>query len=98
MISGTLKYVTDGWDAGTWGTGEDTGNYLALKFTVPEGATRTTVQLLNGVHGAVDLDSDMNCIFRVTNASTQKVKIVSYVDNRQIIKTYSLTGLTLENS
>ena len=93
-ITGTLKYIEEGWDAGTWGADEDEGNYLALKFEADPGAT-VQVQVVNGVNGPVTLDDDMWCVFRITNKATQKIRATSTIGGKSITKTYDLNGLTL---
>ena len=93
-ITGTLKYIEEGWDAGTWGADEDEGNYLALKFEADPGAT-VQVQVVNGVNGPVTLDDDMWCVFRITNKTTQKIRATSTIGGKSITKTYDLSGLTL---
>ena len=95
-ISGTLKYVDGGWDAGTWSVEESTGNYLAIKVASEEDAV-ITVELVNGVHGPVTLDADRNVVLRVTNSATQKVKVVSTVGGESATKIFDLSGLTLES-
>ena len=91
-ISGTLKYVTGytGWSSNPE---EQEGHYLALKFDPPENAT-TTVQVLGGTHGPVELDSDNVCIFRITN-NRQKIKVVSTVNETVITNVYNLKRLAL---
>ena len=96
-ISGTLKFINGGWDAGTWSAEESTGNYLALKVDSDEGAV-VTVELVNGVHGPVTLDEDMNIVLRVTNSETQSVRVKTTVAGKTVTKTYSLTGLVLNAS
>ncbi|MDO4803369.1 MAG: hypothetical protein Q4A32_00945 [Lachnospiraceae bacterium] len=95
VISGTLKYVT-GYTGFSGDTELQSGNFLALKVTAPEGASRTTVTLLNGSGRVVDLDEDMNVVLRIADKDTQKVKFVSYVGAQQVSTTYSLTGLTCQ--
>ena len=84
------------WDSGTWGSDEDTGNYLFVKAAnVPEDAV-VTVELINGVHGPTTLDSDLNIIIRITNPATQKIKVTSSLNGYTSTKIYNLSGLTLE--
>ena len=76
---------------------EQSGHYLALKFTADEGAT-VTVELLNGTLGhPVTLDEDMNIVIRITDKDTQAVKVVATKNDVSSTKTYALTGLTLSN-
>lgn len=93
-ISGTLKHVT-GYTEFSSTAEEQTGNYLALKIDgVPEGAT-TTVEVVGGTKGPVTLDEDMNIVLLIKNKDTQSIKVVSKLGENSQTKTYSLTGLTL---
>ncbi len=95
FIKGTLHYVT-GYTGFSGDTEEQSGNYLALRFDVSDGAT-TTVQLIGGtVKAPVTLDSDKNCVFRITNKNTQKIKVVTTLGDDTITKTFSLAGLEIE--
>ena len=100
-ISGTSKLISDGtaWDSGTWGTGEDTGNYLALKAVgIPDGAT-ATIELVGGEHGPVALSSsdDYLAVCRVTN-NNQKIKLVTALGEYADTKVYTLNKLNLAKS
>ena len=96
-ISGILNYVT----GYTGFSGDETlqsGNFLALKFVVPEGAT-ATVQLIGGTGSAVSLGDDDYCVFRITNAKTQYVQVVVTGSDRDTLtKNYYLNGLTLRSA
>lgn len=92
-IKGTLHYVT-GYTGFSNVTAEQSGNFLALKFEASTGAT-TTVQLTG--QEAVTLDSDMNCVLRVTSKD-QKLKVVTTLNNDTVTKVYSLAGLELERA
>lgn len=94
-ITGTLKYVTD--YAGFSSVSEDqAGHYLALKISdTPEGSS-TTVEVVGGTKGPVTLDEDMNIVLRIRDKKTQKVKVVTTMDDDTNIKVFDLTGLTLE--
>ena len=94
FIKGTLHYVT-GYTAFSNVTAEQSGNYLALKFETSTGAT-TTVQLTG--QDPVTLDSDQNCVLRVTNKNTQKLKVVTTLSDDVVTKVFSLTGLELETA
>ena len=97
FIKGNLKYVT-GYTGFSGDEAEQSGNFLALKFEASEGAT-TTVQLLGGVHREpVTLDSDMNCVFRITDRNTQRIKVVTTLGDDTITKVYSLAGLSIETA
>lgn len=94
FIQGRLSYVT-----GYTGYSSDpelqNGNFLALKFTAPENAT-TTIELLGGTSGPVELDSDMNAVIRITNKNSQKLKVVTTVGTNKLEKVYSLSSLRVE--
>lgn len=98
-ISGVLKYVT-GYTGFSGNTELQSGNYLALKFEATAGAT-TTVQLIGAVvnPNPVELDQDMNIVLRIVDPQTQKIKVVSELDDYQTVeRVYTLTGLTLEEA
>lgn len=96
-IAGVLNYVT----GYTGFSGDETlqsGNYLALKFVVPEGAS-ATVQLIGGVSGPSSLGDDDYCVFRITNAKTQYIQVVvTSTDGDTLTKNYTLNGLTLKSA
>lgn len=95
-IEGVLKYVT-GYTGFSGDPEEQSGNYLALKFTPAAGAV-TTVELIGGKLGQpVTLDSDNNIVLRISN-NNQKIKVVSTVDGESVTKVYSLRLLELEKA
>jgi hypothetical protein len=97
QITGTLKNISDGsvWDSGTWSADESTGHFMFVKATgVPEGAV-ATIELYNGVHPAVTLDSNLNVILRIADKNTQKLILTVKYNGVVETKTYSLKGLTL---
>lgn len=97
-ISGTLKYVT-GYTGFSGNVEEQSGNYLALHIDTQEEVDSITVELLNGSLGhAVTLDSDRTIVIRITDESTQQVKVVVNKDGMSQVKVYSLSGLTLLDS
>lgn len=97
FIKGTLKYVT-GYTGFSGDAAEQSGNYLALHFDVSDGAT-TTVQLLGGIHkDPVTLDSDNNCVFRITDRNNQRIKVITTLGDDTITKIYSLAGLSIETA
>ena len=100
-ITGTSKLISDGsvWDSGTWGTGEDTGNYLAMKAVgIPDGAD-AYIELLGGENGPVKLlaEEGYMAVCRVTNKN-QKVKLTVVSGDMATQKLYGLSRLTLANS
>lgn len=93
-ITGTLKYVT-GFNESV--PDEQKGNYLALKIDVTPKDAVTTVELVGGTKGPVELDEDMNIVLLIKNKDTQSVKVISKKDTNSVTKTYSLKGLVLES-
>lgn len=97
-IVGTLKYLTDGPIAGYWGA----GNFLALKFSDVDPKATSIKVGLNPSEGSglVELlgDPDMNGVFKITDKTTQKFRVV--ITDGHVTKTtdYDLSGLTLEDS
>lgn len=92
-VTGTLKYVED--YSSAFGAGEDSGNYIALKFTSDEGTT-ITAEVVNGVHGVVTLDEDGILVARIADKSAQSIKVVASKDGVSVTKTFTLTGLICE--
>lgn len=97
-ITGTLKYVSTGALATDWGA----GNFIALKFSnIDNRATSVKVGLdPSQSSGLVELmgDPDMNGVFKITNKDTQKFKVVVTDGLNVAVKTYDLSGLTVEDS
>lgn len=79
-----MKHLSTGEIAGYWGE----GNFIALKFTLPEGVNPEEVQV--GLKNPVALDSDLNGVWKVENNS-QKLKVI--IDGQT--KEYDLSGLIL---
>ena len=74
------------------------GNYLALKFTKGALVTKVTVQMIPGNKPALELDEDMNAVFRVADTE-QVIEVKAYVGDMVVQETtLALTGLTLEES
>ena len=97
-ISGTLKYIAD--YSSAYGAGMDSGNYLVLHCEVPdvEGVTITT-ELVGGTTGPQVLDPDGLIISRITNKSTQTIKVVASKNAcAPVTRIFSLKGLTLESA
>lgn len=93
-ITGALKYVENFTEYSTEVTQQE-GNFLALHFTCDvEGATVTT-ELLGSTDAAKPLDADMNAVYRVTNATTQSIKVTATKDKDSLTKTFSLSKLEL---
>lgn len=96
-ISGTLKHATD-YNGYSSDTSLQEGNFLVLKFEPPETAVSTTVELVGGTRGPVELDEDLNCVFRIAN-NRQKIKVVCTLEGGDTItNVYKLNRLTLLQS
>ncbi len=94
-ITGTLKYVT-GYTGFSGDVSEQSGNYLALHIEADE-PDSIVAELVNGTHGPVTLDDDGLLVTRVTNKSTQTIRITATKGTESVTKTYSLAGLVVEN-
>ena len=100
-VTGTSKKIADGsvWDSGTWGEGESTGNFLAMKVVgIPEGAT-AFIELVGGEHGPIALDPSDGymAVCRVTN-NNQKIKVTAVLGNYAETKIYTMNKLVLAKS
>ena len=94
-ITGTLKYIDSGSLATTWGA----GNFLALKFPTAD-ITNSTVKV--GLEpsvssGLVELDSDKNGVFKITDKMRQKFCVQITVGSETVVKRYDLSGLSCES-
>lgn len=95
-ISGTLHYV-EGYTGFSGDPAEQEGNYLALHFAANDPTAEISVELIGGTVGnPKKLDDDGLCIFRISNKDTQLIRVYAESDNGTVVKTYSLSGLTLE--
>lgn len=90
-VTGTLKYVDF-----SSNVSEQSGNYLALKIEAEPAEAETVVELVGGTKGPVTLDDDMNIVLLTKNKDTQSIKVTVNDGEDSAIKTYGLTGLTLE--
>lgn len=96
-ITGTLKYLSTGPIAGYWGA----GNFLALKFSDVDPKATSIKVGLNPSEGSglVELlgDPDMNGVFKITDKTTQKFRVV--ITDGHLTKTtdYDLSDLTCED-
>lgn len=94
-ITGTLFAVT-GYTGFSGDPSEQSGHYLALKFTAAENAV-VQVELVGGTVGhPVTLDEDMNIVIRITDPENQAVKVIVTEGNKVMTKIYDISGLTLE--
>lgn len=96
IITGSLKNVT-GYTGFSSVASEQKGHYLALKIDATVADAKTTVELIGGTKGAVELDADRNIVLLVRNKNTQIVRVITTAGGVSIVKMYSLSGLTLEN-
>lgn len=93
-ITGTLKYLSSGAIAQDWGP----GNFICLKFPDAD-LENTTVKVgLDPTQGSglVELDSDKNGVFKVTDKNAQQFVVLITSGASHKIQTYSLSGLTCE--
>lgn len=93
-ISGTLKYVAD--YSSAFGPDLDSGNYIALHCTVPDAEDAIiTVTVAN----PSVLDEDGIIVCRIANKSSQTIRVVASKEGYpDVIKTFTLNGLTCEDS
>lgn len=87
QIAGQLNYLAAVEDV------HDAGNFLALKLTIPSGAT-ATAQLTGG--SAVSVTSG-NTAFAVTS-NTQKLTVTVTRSTESLVKVFDLSGLTLKTA
>lgn len=92
-ITGTLKYLDTGAIPDYWGA----GNFMVLHFyDVDPRATSVRVGMdPSEGSGLVELDEDMNGVFKVTDNTTQSFVVVSSDGTQTKTDTYDLSNLTL---
>ena len=98
-ISGTLAYVDD--FTGFSGDPElQKGNFLALSFDSDPAADKMTVEFVGAQisHGEQELDSDKDCVFRITNKDTQSIVFRAYKKGEVTTRAYNLSNLVLESA
>ncbi len=95
-ISGYLNYVKD-FTGFSSDTDLQNGNFLALKFSIPTGAS-ATVEIVGGTSGPVALDSDMNWVGKIRNTSQTIKVVVTGSDGDTLERVYTLKGLTLKSA
>lgn len=95
-ITGTLKFIQGG--IAQSGPLAGDGNFLALKFINNSNADSIKVGLVPSLSNMnlVELDSDMNGVFKITGSLNQKLKVVTIKGSIQKIQTFDLSGLILE--
>ena len=96
-ITGTIHYVTGYTQYSPGNVEEQSGYYLATHASAEPVPDSITIELLGGVRGhPTTLDSDGISVCRFTNIDTQKIQVVAWRDGASVVKTYDLSGLTLE--
>lgn len=92
-IYGTLHKLTSGALVTTWGE----GYFLALDFSnIPNGATVKVGLDPSQGSGYVELDEDHNGVFKITDKSAQKFKVLTTLNGVTKTDTYRLNNLVLE--
>jgi len=99
-ITGTLKFIEGGLAPSGYLSGD--GYFLALEFDADNWSDFTSVKVgLDPSQGSglVEIlsDPDKNGVFKITNTS-QVFKVVMTSADDTVTETYSLAGLTLQNS
>lgn len=92
-ITGTLKYLSgDNAITQVWGP----GNFLCLKFPDADISARIVKVGLDPTAGTglVELDSDKNGIFKVTDKDTQRLVVLQKAGKDTQIQVFDLSGLT----
>ena len=94
-ITGTLKFLNSGQLVTDWGE----GNFIALEFTVPDGATSCKVGLVPSESGMSlqELDEDKDGVFKITNKATQKLVIETRKGAYFLRQEFDLSGLTCQS-
>ena len=97
-ITGTLKFISGG--LATSGPLAGDGNFLALKFIDENNADSIKVGLVPSASGMdlVELDSDMNGVFKISSDLNQVLKVVTTLGGVSKTQTFDLSGLELEES
>lgn len=92
-ITGTLHKLTSGQLVTDWGE----GYFMALKFTKDNAAATSIKVGLNPSQGSglVELDADMDGVFKVTNKDSQKFEVLTSNGNVDFAQFYDLSELVL---
>ena len=93
VITGTLNKLTSGQLVTDWGE----GYFMALKFENPDPATTSLKVGMDPSQssGLVELDEDMNGVFKVTDNDVQIFVTVSKRGEEEKRIEYDLSGLVL---
>ena len=96
QISGSLKFIEGG--LAETGPLAGDGYFLALKFTDNDEADSKKVGLEPSTSGMapVELDEDMNGVFKITDQNEQKFITIVEKDGKTERKAYSLSGLVFQ--
>lgn len=93
-VTGTLYKQTGGQIVTDWGQ----GYFIGLKFTPDSDATTTKVGLIpTAGSGMVALDEDNLAMFKLTDITTQKLRVVSSRPGEEKMWEFDLSGLTLSD-
>ena len=93
-VTGTLIKQTSGQIVTDWGQ----GYFIGLKFTPDSDATVTKVGLIpTAGSGMVALDPDNLAMFKLTDITTQKLRVVSSRPGEEKMWEFDLSGLTLSD-
>ena len=98
ILFGTLPYVSNWTGYSPSGDAMASGNYVALKATIEnEDATKITCELTNGNKGELELDADLNAVFRIADKNSQSIVFRAYDSENTLLETkvISLWGLDL---
>lgn len=93
-ITGTLKYCDSGALATDWGA----GNFIVLKLPdadIENSTVRIGLEPSEGT-GLLELDSDKNGVFKITDKLRQKFCVEITVAGETVVQRYDLSGLTCE--
>lgn len=74
------------------------GNFLALSFVASD-ETKVVVTFVgaNQTSSPITLEpGDRDCVFRISDKSSQSIKVEVSMGEESLSETYALTGLTLE--
>ena len=103
-ITGTLKYIEGGLDPSGTGPLAGSGNFLALKWSGGDMASKDT-ELWVGLEpsegsGMVEClsDTDHNGVFKITDKNAQKVKFIQTDGTHSNVQYFDLSGLTLQDA
>lgn len=88
---GTSKFLEDSSSPIVTEWGE--GNFVALKFTAPDGAVVKAGLDPSSGSGLVELDDDMNGVWKISDQYTQSFVVETTVDGVTSRKEYNLTSL-----